>query len=245
MMIIGAFLYLSQTQMPQMFIVYLCVYGLGLYHYFIFRSGVSSYYVVCIPFIFVLCFWLQQILKSIAGQWRRIILSVLVLLTLGALITSYLFTFYPNVLNLAGFNFGPELAFYNKEFNFAPDAAVIDRLTSPTERVALISSYETKILMEAERKPFFYYFPMIYPEPMENLDFKGTEIITYDRMRRTLGQLENEKPQYVFIEKKLFSGQLPVAYYQHYQALTILVRYLIQQYAPYDQGQYLVALKRK
>ena len=161
MMIIGAFLYLRQMDTPQMFIVYVCVYGLGLYHYFVYRSAVTSYYVVCMPFIFVLCFWLQQILKPVPQQLRRIILSVLVFLTFGALMTGYLFTVYPNVLNLAGLDLTQEVAFYKKEFNFEKDAALIDRLTGPDERVALISSFETKILMQAHRKPFFYYFPMV------------------------------------------------------------------------------------
>ena len=61
---------------------------------------------------------------------------------------------------------------------------------------------------------------------MENLDFKGTEILTYARMQRTLGQLENQKPEYVFIEKKLYTGQLTKATYEHFQTLTILIRYL-------------------
>ncbi len=244
-MIIGAFLYLRQIDTSSMFIIYVCVYGMGLYHYFVYRSAVTSYYVVCIPFIFVLCFWLQQILKPVPQQLRRTILSVLVFLTFGALVTGYLFTVYPNVLNLAGLDLGPEVAFYKKEFHFEQDAGLIDRLTGQDERVAMISSFETKILMEADRKPFFYYFPMVWSEPMERLDFVNTEIITYDRMKKTLGQLENEKPPYVFIEKKLFLGQLPAAYYQHFQTLTILIRYLAGSYEPYDHGQYLLALKRK
>ena len=245
MMIVGAFLYLRQTETPQTFIVYICVYGLGMYHYFVYRSAVTSYYVVSMPFVFVLCFWLQQILKPLTLQLRRTILSVLVLLTFGALVTGYLFTVYPNALNLARIDWTQEEAFYKKEFNFAPDAALIDRLTGTDDRVALVSSFEAKILMDADRKPFFYFFPMVWSEPMESLSFQGTEILTFDRMKKTLGSLENEKPVYVFIEKKLFLGQLPAAYYQHYQALTILIRYLAQRYAPYDQGQYLLALKRK
>jgi len=244
-MIIGAFLYLRQREASDMFIVYVCIYGMAFYHYFVYRSAVTSYYVVCIPFVFVLCFWLQQILKSVAQEWRRIILSVLVGLTFGALVTGYLFTVYPNGLNLAGLNWEQEVAYYQKEFNFKQDAALIDRLTSADERVAIISSFETKILMEADRKPFFYYFPMVWSEPMEKLDFQGTEIITIGRMQRTLKQLDDEKPAYVFIEKKLFLGQLPAVYYQHFQTLTILIRYLATRYEPFDQGQYLMALKRK
>ena len=80
---------------------------------------------------------------------------------------------------------------------------------------------------------------------MENLDFQDTTMFTIDRMQRTLRQLEDQKPAYVFIEKKLFLGQLPAAYYQHFQTLTILIRYLAARYEPFDQGQYLMALKRK
>ena len=116
MMIVGALLYLREMDEPQMFIVYLCVYGLGLYHYFIYRSGVTSYYVVCLPFVFVICFWIQQILRPLRGQLRRIILSVMVVLTFGALVTGYLFTVYPNLLNLARLDFSKEIAFYKKNF---------------------------------------------------------------------------------------------------------------------------------
>ena len=31
---------------------------------------------------------------------------------------------------------------------------------------------------------------------------------TFARMQKTLGQLENEKPTYVFIEKKLYHGPI-------------------------------------
>jgi len=244
-MIIGSLLYLGQIEIEQAFIVYLCIYGLGMYHYFVYRSAVTSYYVVCLPFVFVLCFWVQQMVKILSAKWQRIALSVLVILTFGSLVTGYLFTFYPNILNLAGLDLTQEVNLYQHEFNFDGDVALIDHLTAPDERVALVSSYETGILMQANRRPFFYFFPMVYSEPMENLDFKGTELLTVDRLKKTLGQLEEEKPMYVFVEKKLISGQLPVAYYQHYQSLAILIEYLIKQYQPVAQGQWLWALKRK
>ena len=95
-MIIGALVYLRQLDAPAMFIIYICVYGLGIYHYFVYRSAVTSYYVVCIPFVFVLCFWVQQIVKPLSQQWRRILLSILVVVTLGCLVTGYLFTVYPH-----------------------------------------------------------------------------------------------------------------------------------------------------
>ena len=54
---LGMFIYRQSRQ--HLFMVLVCVYGLGLYHYFIHRSGVTSYYMIVIPLIFVLLFWLQ------------------------------------------------------------------------------------------------------------------------------------------------------------------------------------------
>lgn len=245
MMMIGALLYLGEMEIDKSFVIYLCVYGLGMYHYFVYRSAVTSYYVVCLPFVLVLCFWVQQFIKLVSAKWQRIFLSVLVTITFGCLVTGYLFTVYPNILNMAGLDFTQEINFYHHEFNFDRDAALIDQFTSPDQKVALVSSYETGILMQANRKPFFYFFPMVYSEPFENLDFKGTELLTYDRVKRILAQLDEDKPSYVFVEKKLISGQLPAALYQQYQSLTVLLEYIVKNYQPVAQGQWLVALKRK
>ena len=49
---------LRKIDFENIFSAMLCVYGLGLYHYFIHRSGVTSYYAVCIPLVLVICFWI-------------------------------------------------------------------------------------------------------------------------------------------------------------------------------------------
>ena len=38
----------------------LSLYGLATYHYYIGRSAPTSYYVVCIPYVFILGFWAQR-----------------------------------------------------------------------------------------------------------------------------------------------------------------------------------------
>ena len=56
--------------------------------------------------------------------------------------------------------------YYTREFDFSQDARLIDDLVPPQEKVALVSSFETKILMDARRQPFFYYVPLVISRPM-------------------------------------------------------------------------------
>jgi hypothetical protein len=60
-----------------------------------------------------------------------------------------------------------------------------------------------------------------------------------------MAQLEDEKPQYVFIEAKLFRRHIPPKYFEVFGTLEALVQYLGEHYEPVEDGQYLVALKRR
>lgn len=241
----GTLCFLKKIERRNLFVPILCVYGLGLYHYFINRSAVSSYYVVCIPFVAVICFWFQEIVSLWGTRMARNIKAAALVAVTGALMTSYLFTYYPNMLGLAAFDWEPEKKAYKEEFDFEKDAALIRKLTGVQDRVALISSFETKILMDAGRKPFFYYFPLIESNHMKLASFRGTYLHTYARMQKTIAQLQEGKPEYIFVEKKLFRRQLPKEYYQYFQTLNILVSYLEENYVAADEGLYLMAVKRK
>ncbi|MDO8675637.1 MAG: hypothetical protein Q7K71_05955 [Candidatus Omnitrophota bacterium] len=234
----GALCLLRKTDFRHIFAVVLSVYGLGLYHYFIHRSGVTSYYAVCVPLVMVICFWISRGLAVLGIVSRRICAGALACAALGALMTGYLFTYYPNVLNLAGFDWKPEKGFYQKEFDFSEDAALIRRLTASDEPVALISSFETKILMQAGRKPFFYYFPLVESAHMNSPEVRGIYLHTYGRMDKTLQDLNQRQPRYIFVEKKLLShkGRL---------ALGTLLDHVDAHYAAQEQGKYLIAYRRK
>lgn len=241
----GTLCFIRKIERKNLFVPILCIYGLGLYHYFINRSAVSSYYVVCIPFVAVVCFWFQEIVSLWGARMARNIKAAALAATTGALMTSYLFTYYPNVFNLANSDWEPEKKAYKEEFNFEKDAELIRKLTGAQDRVALISSFETKILLDAGRKPFFYYFPLVESNHMKLASFRGTYLHTYARMQKTIAQLQDEKPEYIFIEKKLFRRQLPKEFYQYFQTLNILVSYLEENYVAADEGLYLMAVKRK
>jgi hypothetical protein len=190
-------------------------------------------------------FWARKILSKAAPKLRHGILMGMFLASLGALLTNPLFTYYPNVFNLARPDWIPYKQFYSQEFHFEKEAQLIDSLTSPQEAVGLISSFDVEILMEAKRKPFFYYFPMLHSHFMNEDIFEVPYVNTQARMAKTLGQMEQAKPKYVFVEAKLFRGLLSRQYYEHFVSLRILMDYLHEHYEEYAQGRYLLALRRK
>jgi len=240
---LGVFLFRQSRQ--HLFMVLICVYGLGIYHYFIYRSAVTSYYVAVIPLIFVLMFWAQALLKLCKDHWQTGLKIILFIWVLTALSTSVLFTFYPNRLNLSSYDWTPENKYYVDNFDFKQDAMLIDSLTSPTQPVALISSFETKILIQANRRPFFYYFPLMESEHMDVEQKRGLHLYTYSRLKTTLDQLQNEMPSPIFIERRLIEASWAPSYEDNHLAFKQLMAFIRQHYQYQDRGQYLAAFKLK
>jgi hypothetical protein len=235
---VGALCFLRRIDFKNIFLVMVSLYGLLLYHYFIHRSGVTSYWAVCVPFVMVVCFWLKSLIQDFDMSKRRVASILLLVGIMGALMTSYWFTYYPNVFNLAGLNWKPEQEFYRQGFDFRVDAKLIKDKTSPSERVALVSSFETKILMQADRAPFFYYVPLVESAHTNDTEIRKTYLHTYGRIEKTLRQLKSSPPAYVFIEKKLLTPT-------NQKGLSAILDYIKGHYESEQEGQYLAAYRRK
>ncbi len=135
--------------------------------------------------------------------------------------------------------------FVLQEMDFSQDAALISRLTLPAERVAVISSFETKLLMQADRAPFFYYFPLVDSRPMHLRMWNMTALWTKARLSLTLTQLQEKKPNYIFMEKVFLSPQVPQAYQFLCPDLLVLIEYIRGGYQVEAEGKYLAAMRRK
>lgn len=135
--------------------------------------------------------------------------------------------------------------FYRREFDYTKDAKLIRELIPPQGRVPLISSFETKILMQAGRRPFFYIFELVNSRPRRMRIFVVTHLYTFDNLQRTIDQLEKEKPPYVFLERIFLTPEFPQAYVYDSQDLVMLLSYVLQHYEVYKNGEFLAALKRK
>lgn len=175
---------------------------------------------------------------------RNRILPFLCAISVFSLGTTHAFIKYPNILNLTRASFSEAKQTMIKESIPSKDIDLIVRWTKMQEKVCLISSNETAILMKADRRPFLYYFPFLFPRTFKMLDFGGTTLFTSNRLNKILADFEQEKPKYVFIEHKLL-GKLPIIYYYRYSVLTALVKYLQQHYDYMEKGEYLMVLKRK
>ena len=225
--------------------VILGVYGLGLYHYYVCRTAVVSYYTVCVPFILLAAYWFNEWLKGRDDSRRRSIVFLLLILTLGGLLTNQNFLRYPNLLNITQNRYELEKKYRDQNFVDPRDAQMIAKYTRPQQRVCLISSYETAWLMAADRKPLFYYFPLIESAPLRADLFVGTYVFTKDRMRQTLDEMARAESPYVFVEKKLYDGLLSKKYYQYFQTMSFLMQDLHRNYQPVAEGNFLMVLKRK
>jgi len=242
---IGTLCFFDKIRRVHIIAAVISIYGLGLYQYHLWQSSLDNYYAVGVPFVLVLCFWIKHIADFASPLARKIILIAWVVLNAGALMTNQLFVYYPNALNIAGYDWSSEKKLTQDNFDFTTDADLIKEQTSVDEKVVLISSFETQILMKADRRSFFKWVPLIDTIHMGAPQFGGMAIQTSGELQSILQQLEQAKPQRVFVEKKLILGQLPGEYYQYYQSLTTLALYFRQHYSLEKEGQFLLELKRK
>jgi hypothetical protein len=294
MLLIGSLVFLKKIGQEHLFVVVLCVYGLALYHYYINRSAMTNCYKVGIPYVFILCYWVQAWGRRLSALGRRKLYLSFLGLCLYGLWTTHLTLAYPNVFNfsrnpavdplvavkqskgrLGYFNFlfiqypdafklpknnlgetsegwrteddfktDAELKeYFRRDFDFIEDASLIDQLIRPDEPVALISSFEVKILMQADRKPFFYIFPLVNSRPMRMRLFEVTHMWTTTDLKNTIKQLEEKKPAYVFMERIYLADEIPASFLYDMPPVCILDNYVRQHYAPYAYGKYLVAMK--
>lgn len=139
--------------------------------------------------------------------------------------------------------------YVKRQLDFSQDVGLIQRLTKPHDRVALISSFETKILIEANRPPFFYDFPLLSSRPMTFRSFPTDAAHTPVFLEDTVGAIAKRRPKYVFMEKVFLQRSLPASYYEgndrRLTRVMEVVDYVWAHYQPVEQGKYLVAMKRK
>ncbi len=292
-LVTAGFLYWNKTQRDDLVAVIISLYGLLMYHYFMGRSGVDGYYTVSIPYVFILCFWVQRGLMFIKQDTRRLVLLSLAAVIVYALITNHTYLAYPNLLNVSrnpivdpllvqplgdgrsyfnasvskvtedqklpknslgerdegikhekDFKTDADLKkYYDQESDFSRDAALIAALTKPSDAVALLSSFEIKILMQADRRQFFYYSPILIARPMRMRTFPNSAMFSSGHAQRTINQLREAKPQYIFMEKIFL--QAPGTKNFKDASLAAVLNYIFENYTPDVQGEYLVAFKRK
>lgn len=295
LVIIGSLVYFKKIKDENLFVVVLCVYGLGIFHYYVARSAVTSYYAVCLPYVYIMAFWVKTVLNRLPRKYAHAVIAALFLLSFYALFTNHNFISYPNVFNYSRnpmtdmrvaqrlptgnfyfnhlfvqtpqelrfqvnslgqreekFKFENDfhsddmlVSYYGKESDFSEDAALIRNLTPRNAKVPVISSFEIKILMQADRAPFFYYFPLVISRPMDMRTLPVSSLYTAGHLEKTIAQLEGAKPEYIFMERIFLNREAPAEYFYNDPAFMEILKYVHTYYAQESAGKYLVAMKRK
>ena len=136
------------------------------------------------------------------------------------------------------------VSYYGGESDFSVDAELIRQLTPKKARVPVISSFEIKILMQADRTPFFYYFPLVISRPMNMRTFSVSSLYTVNHLKKTIGQLESAKPEYIFMERIFLNNEAPAEYFNNDPAFMEILSYVHTHYSAQTTGKFLVAMKR-
>ena len=68
---------------------------------------------------------------------------------------------------------------------------------------------------------------------------------TPDFLSDTIKEFEDRRPEYVFMEKVFLQDTFPAVYQEDNARVLAVVDYVRSHYQPFEQGQYLVAMKRK
>jgi len=233
----------GRTGRENLMAVVLSVYGLCSYHYYVLRSTATAFLTVSIPFALILIFWFRCFIENFDERIQRRMRIMLALLVIFGLLTTHSFLKYPHVFNPDRSACSQEKQYMQGTFISDEDVDLIRRLTKATDRVCLISSFETATLIAADRKPFFYTFNLVHSRAMNTREFGGWKLITPHQFNRMMAQLTGEAPQVVFIERRLISEILPEVYLRYYATLKHCVDYLKAYYQPVEEGKYLVALK--
>lgn len=244
LMIAGGMEFYETGMRRDIFVVPLCLYGLAMYLHYLAHASTNHYYAVGVPVVMVLGFWALKLLDFLAPAQRIKVAGLLAILAWGALLTNTYFVYYPNVFDLSHNVWATEVGLYQSGFSFDEDAQMIARLTPPQTKAAVISSFEVPMLMQANRQPFFYYAPLVNSQRVDINGFAGTSLITQERLDKTIRQITDQNPDYIFVDKRLL-GTWPAEYARYYPGIILALKYVVDHYEPQDQGRILVALHRK
>ncbi len=242
---VGKFYRAQEIKHDELFAALIGVYGVLIFHYYICQAAAARYFCTSILFILLICYGVHQYLKSSSIKERAKVSAFLALIAFLLLFSTRLFIQYPSVFSFHWDAYRVDRAKMADHLPKKKDIDLIKQLTSSEERVCLFASNETLILMEADRRPFLYYFPLFESKNPARKEFGGMYLFTNQRLKRTIHQLNIEKPKHVFIEKKIYMGKLPAIYYRNYESLTVILADLYSNYDQVQEGENIIALQRK
>lgn len=226
------------------------IYGLCTYQYFVGRSSSAAYLAVSVPFVMVLCFWLDKGLSLFNRAIKERSLLLLIFMSLAILLTSSAYLDYPNMLNINK----AKMLQYKKEMKVVreqvldPDAAFIARFIPANGEAWVFSSVAPQLLMLANRRPGLYFVDIAPATSFLRRwqeSFEPFFLYTKEREEILFRKLREKNPEYIFAEKNFVEGESSRYACEHHQILYTLLQYLSQKYCIFERGEDLVVLRRR
>jgi hypothetical protein len=216
-------------------------YGLLIFVDYLEHPAIGYYGALMVPAILVILWWLKQWGTSSALAFRRVIYTGILLLVTGALLTNRLMLIYPDILFQYKERFAREEMFSdNFDTLSRSSAALIGQLTRDGQKVALLSNFETVLLMKAHRQPLFEDFPVMVSNLNQGPGSLNLE--TKEQALELINSLARENALYVFVDERLLA--LPPQALVH-SGLNAVLNYIHDHYQEYARQGFLVALGRK
>ncbi len=215
--------------------------GLLIYPWAIAHPTIGAYGMVAIPFMALICFWIDICRQMLTINLRRVAGVGLATVAVIMLLTNRLFIIYPHIWQPQSQRFIKERQFYQQWFNFDEDAALIQKW-QPNDRVAILSSFEVGILQKAYRSSFLPHTPVMASTLPINPSVGGFRLKTKAQVMDVINALDEWSPPVFFIDKKIWAlNEQQMAG----SALAVLMERLHGHYEPVAQGKYLIVLKKK
>lgn len=220
--------------------VVICVYGLMIFVDYLGHPMIGFYGALMVPAILVLLWWLSQMFISSTVLVKRGAYAAIFLLAAGALLTNRLMMTYPNSIYQDKKRFAAERMYYEHFDAIAQSASLIRQLTQENQKIALLSNFETALLMQAHRQPLFKDFPVMFSSISNGPG--GLNLKTKKQCLELINSLEEENALYVFVDERLWSLG-PQALGD--SGLNAVLGYLRNHYQEYTRQGFLVALQRR
>jgi|GEM_PF-2191733 hypothetical protein len=218
----------------------ICIYGLMIFVDYIEHPMIGFYGSLMVPAILVFLWWLAQIFTASSLLQKRGVFAGILLLAAGALLTNRLMLIYPNFIYQDKDRFAGERASYEHFDAITQSASLIQQLTQENQKVALLSNFETALLMQAHRQPLFNDFPVMYSRISNGPG--GLNLKTKDQCLDLIHSLQEENALYVFVDERLWSLG-PQALGD--SGLNAVLNYLRNHYQGYTHQGFLMVLQRR
>lgn len=219
----------TQRRLPAV----ICIYGLMIFVDYLAHPMIGFYGALIVPAILIMLWWLRQV--------NRGVLAGILLLAVGALLTNRLMLTYPNSIFQDQKRFARERIYYGQfDTMLKASSSLIGQLTQENQKVALLSNFETVLLMQAQRQPLFKDFPVM----VSGLGSApgGLNLKTKEQGLELINSLEEENALYVFVDQRLLALSDQAL---GDGGLKTVLDYLRNHYQIYTRQGFLAALQRR